>query len=312
MKRISILCAVLVMFVLGTSTALAKGPKEGKGKPATAGVKAEKSKAEVVKEVEAGEEDVKAAKENAEKKTRKITTRDPKTGKTSTREVEISEKEIQEAKKRSRTMETRKPKPGEKTRTVTIRDPKTGRMVTKQVPVVDKKEAKAAKEKADDKAKGKGPSTSSGQGKGKDQKAVALAKQLGHEQTKHETCKARLAEMLKVAEEKGDDKAVGRIQKLIDREQSRFEKKNKKMTERGSKKDADDDEAEKAGEDDTDKKEDGKHTVYFCLGGCYGFANFVSVGCGGGGHNSWLHEEIRTGCSDRDGDHRGESGQRTG
>ena len=53
-----------------------------------------------------------------------------------------------------------------------------------------------------------------------------------------------------MAEGKGDDKAVGRIQKLIDREQGRYDKKHKKMTECGLK-----DKAEKTAEADDDDKD---------------------------------------------------------
>ena len=60
----------------------------------------------------------------------------------------------------------------------------------------------------------------------------ALARQFEHEAQKHETRKARLAEMRRAAEEKGDDKAVERIQMLIDREQNRYDEKYARMTEK--------------------------------------------------------------------------------
>ncbi|MHC5159522.1 MAG: hypothetical protein ACYSN8_05770 [Planctomycetota bacterium] len=194
MKRISILCAVLVMFVLGSSAALAKGPKEGKGKPDTARAQAEKGKGKVSKEAEGSEEKVKAEKEKAEKK------------------AKAAKEKAEKAKEQSEEADD------------------------------------------DDKAAGKGKGKSAaakGKGKGKGQQGAARAKQIEHEAQKHETRKARLEEMLKVAEGKGDDKAVARIQKLIDREQGRFEKKNKKMTERGSKEAGDE-----VDEDGADENED--------------------------------------------------------
>ena len=211
MKRISILCAVLVMFVLGSSAALAKGPKEGKGKPDTARAQAEKGKGKVAREAEASEEKVKAEKEKAEKKAKAA--------------KEKAEDDVEEAEKKA-----------EK---------------------VKKEKAEKAKEQSeeaddDDKAAGKGKGKSAAaKGKGKGQQGAARAKQIEHEAQKHETRKARLEEMLKVAEGKGDEKAVGRIQKLIDREQGRFEKKNKKMTERGSKEAGDE-----VDEDGADENED--------------------------------------------------------
>jgi hypothetical protein len=202
MRRISILCAVLIMFVLGTTSALAKGPKEGKGnkgggKGKDAAVKeaAEKGKAPTAKEAEAGEDKVKAEKRKAEKQAKAT--------------KEKAEDEAEEAKEEAE----------------------------KKAEKAKKEKGKAKDKDDDDKAAGKGK----GENKGKSQKDAARAKQFEREAAKHETRKARLAEMLKVAEGKSDEKAVGRIQKLIDREQSRFEKKNKKMTERSSKKEAADD-----------------------------------------------------------------------
>jgi hypothetical protein len=56
--------------------------------------------------------------------------------------------------------------------------------------------------------------------------------------------------MLKVAQDKGDEKAVGRIQKLMDKETSRYEKKNTRMTERASKEAAADTSGDDTAKDD--------------------------------------------------------------
>jgi hypothetical protein len=182
MKRIILLITVTTVFILSSSAALA-APKEGKGKPDAAGVKAEKGEVKAPKTPEAGQEKVKAGKEKAEKEVRAV-----------------KEKETTEAKK-----------------------PK-------------EKAEKKAEEVKKDKSKGK----PEGKGLGKEQKAAAQAKQMQHEDQKHVKRQARLQEMLKVAQEKGDDTAVERIQKLMEKETNRYSKKQTKMTQRAAK--------EKAGE----------------------------------------------------------------
>jgi len=242
MKRIFLLLTVTMVFILSGSAAWAAS-NAGKGKPDTPGGQKAAAK-------DTAEEKTETSK--TERQTRTVTTRDPRTGETVTREVPIEGS--QNAKDRP-------------TRSVTTRDPRTGQTITRQIPVTEEqaaeleektkaakekagKEAKAAKEKTEDEAgddaekaagqaKGKEKSAQAkgkpeGTGLGKDQKAAALAKQMQHEDQKHAARQARLAEMLKVAQNKGDDKAIGRIQTLMDKENSRYDKKHAKMTGRGS------------------------------------------------------------------------------
>ena len=49
MKRILVLSIITTLFFLSSSSALAKGPKEGKGKPDTAGAQAQKGKGKAAK-----------------------------------------------------------------------------------------------------------------------------------------------------------------------------------------------------------------------------------------------------------------------
>ncbi|MHC5183156.1 MAG: coiled-coil domain-containing protein, partial [Planctomycetota bacterium] len=76
------------------------------------------------------------------------------------------------------------------------------------------------------------------------QETDALTGQIEHEAQKHEALNAWLVERLKVAQDNGDEKGIARIQKLIDNEQSRYDKKQAKMGER---------ETEEAGGDDNDE-----------------------------------------------------------
>jgi hypothetical protein len=211
MKRILLLISITTLLILGSSVALAKGPKEGKGKPATAGAKAETGTDKAAKEADAGEEKMKTAKEKAQKEAKAAKGKAEKEGKAA---KEKAEKKAEEVKEKSKAKK-------------------------------EKAKAKGGKDDADDDA-----AVGKGKGKGKGQKGAAQAKQFEHEAQKHETRKARLAEMLKVAQDKGDDKAVGRIQKLIDREQGRYDKKHAKMTERGSKEAGDDDDGDAAENED--------------------------------------------------------------
>ena len=73
------------------------------------------------------------------------------------------------------------------------------------------------------------------------QETDALTGQIEHEAQKHEALKAWLAERLKVAQDNGDEKGMAQIQKLIDKEQSRYDKKQAKMVERQAEEAAGDD-----------------------------------------------------------------------
>ena len=93
-----------------------------------------------------------------------------------------------------------------------------------------------------------------GKGKGKAQKGEAMAKQLEHEAAKHEKRQERLQKMLEVAEGKGDEKAAGRIQSLMDKENNRYAKKQTRMMERQNKGDSGD--GEEAVEEEVESDEE--------------------------------------------------------
>lgn len=65
------------------------------------------------------------------------------------------------------------------------------------------------------------------------QQRRALDKQIAHEERKHQVRKARLERMREVAAQKGDDKAVERIDELMDKEQQRYDRKRADMEKRG-------------------------------------------------------------------------------
>jgi len=87
---------------------------------------------------------------------------------------------------------------------------------------------KAAGEKTADKA-GKQAAEKADRAKarveGSQQQVKAVAEKLTREQQKHTERQVRLERMLQVAQEKGDEKAVERIQSLIEKEKSRYERK---------------------------------------------------------------------------------------
>jgi len=95
---------------------------------------------------------------------------------------------------------------------------------------------KAEKEKVQNQEKApKDADDAGGKGKDKAQKGEALAKQITHESTKHQKRQERLQKMLQVAQDAGNEKAVGRIQKLMEKESNHYQRKNTKMTERTDK-----------------------------------------------------------------------------
>ena len=72
-------------------------------------------------------------------------------------------------------------------------------------------------------------------GKGKEQQLAALKKQLTHEEQKHFKRKARLDRIKTLAAEEGKTKTVERVDSLIQKEQQRYDRKLKTMTDREQK-----------------------------------------------------------------------------
>ena len=66
-------------------------------------------------------------------------------------------------------------------------------------------------------------------GKGHAQQLRAIDKQVIHEQEKHKSRQARLRRIRELAVEKGNTKTVERADKLMQKEQTRFERKHKQM-----------------------------------------------------------------------------------
>jgi len=107
-----------------------------------------------------------------------------------------------------------------------LRDLMTANGVDLNAALVTEKaaEAEAATQEAEE-AAGKAKA----KGKGKGQQSEALGKQLEHEQQKSTERQIRLQRMLDVAKEKGDEKAVARIESLMAKEQERYSRKLEKM-----------------------------------------------------------------------------------
>ncbi|MHC4220860.1 MAG: hypothetical protein ACYST9_00440, partial [Planctomycetota bacterium] len=63
----------------------------------------------------------------------------------------------------------------------------------------------------------------------------AIKKQFTHEEAKHLQRKARLEQMRELASEEGNTEAVERIDKLISKEQQRYDRKKQTMQERQQK-----------------------------------------------------------------------------
>jgi len=97
------------------------------------------------------------------------------------------------------------------------------------------KGAPAAAEKAKGKpASEKGaPAAEKAGGKAHAQQSKALQKQLQHEEQKHLQRVARMERIRELAVKKGDDKTVERIDLLMQKEQTRYERKQKTMLEHG-------------------------------------------------------------------------------
>ena len=99
-----------------------------------------------------------------------------------------------------------------------------------------KKDARPSKEKAKGKSKGKGKGKAVSQevdeqkakGKGHQKQLAAVESKLQREQAKHLNRTARLNRLRELAEEKGDPKILERVDKLIAKEQQRYERKIQK------------------------------------------------------------------------------------
>ena len=85
------------------------------------------------------------------------------------------------------------------------------------------------------KGKGKGPSVEKDTGKGKwhQQQLQAVEKQMLHEEAKHLWRVARLKRIRELAE--GDTKTTARVDKLLEKEQKRYDRKRQRMQERKQK-----------------------------------------------------------------------------
>ena len=73
---------------------------------------------------------------------------------------------------------------------------------------------------------------SSAKGKGHKQQLEAVLKQLSHEEAKHLKRVARLQRIRELAEAKGNIATIERIDKLMGKEQNRYERKTRRMLER--------------------------------------------------------------------------------
>ncbi|MBN1123837.1 MAG: hypothetical protein JXA82_02440 [Sedimentisphaerales bacterium] len=101
----------------------------------------------------------------------------------------------------------------------------------KEVETKTRSAEKTEAGKAGPQQKGKEQARKEQQNVGKEhtQQRKAVEKQLVHEQQKHLQRKARLERLLELATKKGDDKAVARVRTLIGKEQSRLNKKVKRV-----------------------------------------------------------------------------------
>lgn len=94
-------------------------------------------------------------------------------------------------------------------------------------------EGKLAEKKAGrEKAKAKSVEQSKGRGRGHKQQATAAAKQLVHEKAKHRRRVARLKRIRELAEQQGNTKMVQRVDKLMQKEKTRYRRKMKRMEQR--------------------------------------------------------------------------------
>jgi hypothetical protein len=91
-----------------------------------------------------------------------------------------------------------------------------------------------AVEKGIGKGKGKGQAVEkdTGQGKGHQQQLKAVEEQILHEEIKHSRWQARLKRIRELAAEEGNTKMVERVDKLLENEQQRYDRKGKLMQER--------------------------------------------------------------------------------
>jgi hypothetical protein len=91
-------------------------------------------------------------------------------------------------------------------------------------PVEGKEKIKGHKESGEEKA--------GGRGKEHQQQLEALDKQLGHEAEKHNRRVARLNRIRELAEKEGKDEIVSRVDRLMDKERSLYDRKRESMLER--------------------------------------------------------------------------------
>ena len=89
--------------------------------------------------------------------------------------------------------------------------------------------------KGKDKGKGKAAEKDSAKGNGHQQQLKALEEQTAHEETKHRERVARLERIRELAEEEGNTKTVERVNKLLGKEQQRYERKQQRMEKRKQK-----------------------------------------------------------------------------
>jgi hypothetical protein len=230
MKRMSMLLSVLVVFMMGSVAVGAKNAKptgnaaqEKVINDVTAvrdEVKTEKAKTQ--KDVGAAGEKVKEEKTKAERQARAAEEKVKA-------EKEKADKEAKGAEQQAEETKTRAEKNVRGAEKQAEAEKAKGEAAKKDAAEESAEQAQDESEKAAGAAKGKGK----GKGKGKAQQAEAIGKQLEHEQQKSVERQARLQEMLKVAQEKGDEKAAARIQSLMDKEQGRYNKKLDKTMTRG-------------------------------------------------------------------------------
>ncbi len=90
----------------------------------------------------------------------------------------------------------------------------------------------AEKKAGRDEAKGKSVEQSKGQGKEHKQQATAAAKQAANEKAKHRRREARLNRIRELAEQQGNTQMVQRVDKLMTKEQKRYERQMESMVQR--------------------------------------------------------------------------------
>lgn len=195
MRKVLLMCAVLLVAL--SSSPVRGAAKEDKNAVGAQGrVKTEKANAE--KNVQAAEERVKQEKAKAEKETK------------------VAEEEAEAVKEQAKKETKAAEKQAE---------------AKKAEGQADVKKAEAEKKAAEAEVATQEAAAGKGKAKGKDkgQQAEALGKQLVHEQQKSSERQIRLERMLEVAKEKGDTKAVERIEGLMAKEQERYNRKLETM-----------------------------------------------------------------------------------